>query len=145
MQNKGLRLIRPAQSWLLWTACLAGIAVYLVLPFRSEAAPQSVRGDAACQRRGGTEAFQVAQDEDQGDERELPPTEVEKYIDVYKAMQRNHGLTVEKAAAQQGLTLKAFRNIERKIERNDPLRQQVRDALRAAAKASPRPTNLPSP
>jgi hypothetical protein len=140
-----LRLIGFVHGRLRLAACLAGIAVCLSLPFRGEATSQSVSAGYAGLEAAGTKAYQVAQDEDQGDQGEVPPAQVEKYIDVYKAMQRNHGLTVEKAAAQQGLTLKAFRNIERKIERNDPLRQQVRNALRAASKASPRPTNSPSP
>ncbi len=87
----------------------------------------------------------LAQDEGEENEAEVPPAEVEKYIEVYKAMQRNHSLTVEQAAAAQGLTLKAFRDIEGRIERNDSLREQVRDALKAAAKASPQPTSSPSP
>src|SRR5260370_34475570 len=51
----------------------------------------------------------LAQDEDGGDETEVPPGEIAKYIELYKATQRDHSLTVEQAAAQQGLTLEASR------------------------------------
>jgi hypothetical protein len=82
----------------------------------------------------------LAQDEDGGDETEVPPAQIEKYIEVYKATQRDHSLTVEQAAAQQGLTLEAFRQLENKIEQDDSAREHVRDALQAAATASPSPT-----
>ena len=82
----------------------------------------------------------LAQDEDSGDEPEVPPAEINKYIEVYKATQRDHSLTVEQAALQQGLTLEAFRQLENKIEQDDSAREHVRDALQAAATASPSPT-----
>jgi hypothetical protein len=81
----------------------------------------------------------LAQDEDAGDEPEVPPAEIDKYIEVYKATQRDHSLTVEQAAARQGLTLEAFRQLENKIEQDDSAREHVRDALQAAATASPSP------
>ena len=82
----------------------------------------------------------LAQDEDAGDEKEVPSAEIDKYIEVYKATQRDHSLTVEQAAAQQGLTLEAFRQLENKIEQDDSAREHVRDALQKAATASPSPT-----
>lgn len=64
--------------------------------------------------------------------------QLDKYIAVYKAMQRNHGLTVEQAAAAQGLTLDQFRDVERRIERNDVARNAVRHALaKSAAQSTP--------
>ncbi len=78
------------------------------------------------------------------EEEEVPPDEVEKYVAVYHAMQRDHSLTVERAVAQQGLTLAQFRAIEDKIERDDLIRERVREALRnktsstAAGQASPK-------
>ena len=82
----------------------------------------------------------LAQDEDAGDEKEVPPAEIDKYIEVYKATQRDHSLTVEQAAAQQGLTLEAFRQLENKIEQDDSAREHVRDALQKAATSSSSPT-----
>src|SRR5579885_518677 len=81
----------------------------------------------------------LAQEEEmaQTDDSDVPPQDVEKYIKVYKAMQQNRNLTVEQAAAQQGLTVSAFRSLEDRIERNDALREHVREALKPNATASP--------
>jgi hypothetical protein len=88
-------------------------------------------------RRAPSSSFQVAQ-EMGDDEKEVPPADVEKYINTYKAMQKDRGLTVEQAAGKQGLTLSQFRSLEDKIERDDTLREHVRKALQApGAKASP--------
>jgi hypothetical protein len=48
-------------------------------------------------------------------------------------MQHNHSLTVEQAAAAQGLTLRQFRDVEQRVERNDVARQTVRRALAKSA------------
>lgn len=55
--------------------------------------------------------------------------QIDKYIAVYKAMQRNRRITVKQAAAAEGLTLPAFRKIEERIERDSVARDQVRRAL----------------
>ncbi len=81
---------------------------------------------------------QLAQDEEgQGDDTDVPPPDVDKYIKVYKAMQKNRNLTVEQAAAQQGLSVSTFRSLEDRIERNDALREHVREALKPQAAESP--------
>lgn len=79
----------------------------------------------------------LTQEEGSGDENEIPPEQVEKYIKVYKATQRDRNLTVEQAAAQQGMTLESFREIEAKIERDDVVREHVRQALKPAAQSTP--------
>jgi hypothetical protein len=71
----------------------------------------------------------AADDEDT----DVPTSQVDKYINVYEAMQKDHNLTVEQAASKQGLTLAQFRELEGKIERDDTLRERVRKALRHAA------------
>src|SRR5579875_2419905 len=78
---------------------------------------------------GPSSAFTQDSDESVSDNDTVPPQQVEKYVAVYRAMQRNHSLTVEQACAQRGLTVPVFRGIERKIERNDQLRNRVRDEL----------------
>lgn len=88
---------------------------------------------------------QEAQQEQPSDDAELPPDKVEKYINVYKAMQRDHGLTVEQAASFQGLTLEAFREIESKVERDDLVRERVRQALANKSPNSAEPTASRSP
>jgi hypothetical protein len=66
------------------------------------------------------------------EDKEVPPAEVDKYINVNVAMQKDHNLTVEQAASKQGMTVAQFRTIEGKIERDDTLRERVRTALRKA-------------
>lgn len=71
------------------------------------------------------------------DENEVSTDEIQKYVSVYKAMQRNRSLTIEQAAAAQGLTLEQFRQLENRVQRDDAALQQARDELQAAAKGSP--------
>ncbi|HKV55198.1 MAG TPA: hypothetical protein VJN94_11235, partial [Candidatus Binataceae bacterium] len=78
----------------------------------------------------------LAQDDGSGDEAEVPNSQVEKYVSVYKAMHRDRSLTVEQAAAKQGLSLEQFRDLENRIQRDDAALQQARDELQSAAKAS---------
>jgi hypothetical protein len=77
----------------------------------------------------------IVQDDDapsSGDDAEVPPKMVEKYTNAYKAMQKDHNLTADQAAAAQGLTIAQFRSVEGRIERDDTLRERVRKALRAS-------------
>ncbi|MFZ1887906.1 MAG: hypothetical protein WAU33_07735 [Candidatus Binataceae bacterium] len=84
--------------------------------------------------------FRVVQDDSSSnDQSEVPPDQVEKYIAIYKATQANHSLTVEQAAAQQGLTVPQFRTLEGKIERDDALRARVRKALRNSTSKNTEP------
>jgi hypothetical protein len=76
----------------------------------------------------------IAQDDSDSDESEVPPAEVEKYIAVYKAMQRDRSLTAETAAAQSGMTLEAFRRLEARVQRDAAALQRAREELQAAAK-----------
>ncbi|HVB82821.1 MAG TPA: hypothetical protein VNE82_23080 [Candidatus Binataceae bacterium] len=72
----------------------------------------------------------------------VSPDDLGKYVAVYRAMQRNHSITVEQAAAAQGLTLSAFRDLERRVESNDLTRDDARRALAAPA-PSATPTTAP--
>ena len=76
-------------------------------------------------------------DDDNGDEEPIPTAQVDKYIAVYSAMQKNHSLTAEQAASKQGMTLEEFRTLEDKIERNPVVHQRVLDALKASATGKP--------
>lgn len=67
------------------------------------------------------------------DDKDVPTSQVDKYISVYESMQKDHNLTVEQAASKQGLTVAQFRSLENKIENDDALRERVRKALRHAA------------
>jgi hypothetical protein len=79
----------------------------------------------------------VAQDDADSEEAEVPPERVKKYISAYRAMQQDHNLAVEQAAAAQGLSLQDFREIERKVENDDVVRERVRKALRREPSAAP--------
>jgi hypothetical protein len=86
----------------------------------------------------------IAQGRGDSSENEASPAEVEKYVAVYKAMQRDRTLTISRAAARQGLTLQAFRDLENKIQRDGGALERARDELQAdAAGASPTPANSP--
>jgi hypothetical protein len=74
-------------------------------------------------------------DDDSGDDstsdKGVSPDQIAKYVAVYRAMQRNHSITVEQAAASQGLTVGAFRDLEQRIESDDISRDDARRALAA--------------
>ncbi len=82
----------------------------------------------------------LTQDDDSiPDEDAVPSGQVDKYIAVYSAMQKNHSLTVEQAASKQGLTVDEFRTLEDKIERNPTVHERVLDALKASATGTKAP------
>jgi hypothetical protein len=112
--------------------CAAALA--LAAPGPSCAAPAA--GPRALRSDSHTRLAQFDSGEDQPD---VPTADVEKYVSVYRAMQANHTLTVQQAAAQQGLTVDKFRTLEDRIQRNDSLRMRVRKELRAAATPAPTP------
>ena len=85
----------------------------------------------------------LAQNDD-GDTPEVAPVQIENYVAVYAAMQRDRGLTVEQAAMQRGMSLQAFRQLENRIERNDAAREQARKQLQQAASESASPAPSPA-
>jgi hypothetical protein len=66
---------------------------------------------------------------------QVTPNELALYIDVYTAMQADHDLTLESVLVQKGVPLDQFRNIERRVQKQERLVHKVRDALQAQAKA----------
>jgi hypothetical protein len=82
----------------------------------------------------------VLSQNDNDDENEVSSDDIKKYVSVYKAMQRNRSLTVDQAAAAQGLTLGQFRQLENRVQRDDAALQQARDELQAAARGSSTPS-----
>jgi hypothetical protein len=83
-------------------------------------------------------AILVAQDDndDSGDitpNKGASPDEIEKYVAVYRAMQRDHTMTIEQATAAHGLSVPAFRDLEQRIESDDLSRDDARRALAAPA------------
>lgn len=82
---------------------------------------------------GGARRVQLFAQGDAGGDGEVAPAQIEKYVAVYVSMQRNRSLTIDRAAARQGLTVTQFRALERKIERDDSAREQAREELQSAA------------
>ncbi len=66
---------------------------------------------------------------------EVSAEELQLYIDVYSAMQADHGLTLEQVLGQKQISLEDFRSVERRVQREDRLVRKVREALLAQAKA----------
>ncbi len=131
-------IARTARRSLLAVAASAGVAAYLILAAAGGATLSAVvcaaPGGAAA-RRALAQPMVIAQND-----HEVSSADVEKYVAVYSAMQHNHSLSVEQAAAAQGLTLRAFRELEQRIERDDVARDQARRALaRSAAQPAPSP------
>jgi hypothetical protein len=94
------------------------------LPTAGFAHTETNRGSAAA---AGMVVVQA--DEDKQANEQVPSYEIKKYVAVYVAMQRNHNLTVEQAAAAQGLTVAAFRELEQRIEHDEVARDEARQAL----------------
>lgn len=63
--------------------------------------------------------------------------ELNTYIDVYSAMQADHDLTIDDALALvgDGMSLTSFRDLERRVQREERLVERVRQALADNAKA----------
>jgi hypothetical protein len=78
-------------------------------------------------------ALNLGQDEQDQENAAVSPAQVEQYLKVYKAMQRDRTLTVDQAAAAQHLTVDQFRDIEARIERDGVLRERVRRELLKSA------------
>jgi hypothetical protein len=75
-----------------------------------------------------------AQEAHENDADEVTPTELALYIDVYTAMQADHDLTLDAVLTQKAVPLEQFRNIERRVQKQDRLVRKVREALQAQAK-----------
>ncbi len=76
----------------------------------------------------------IAQDDDQDSEGdEVSPSQLEQYVKVYQAMQRDRTITVDQATAREHLTVAQFREIEGRIERDGALRERVRRELLKSA------------
>lgn len=84
-----------------------------------------------------TQESVTQEDDDSGDLADMgvSPDQIAKYVAVYRAMQRNHSMTVDQAAASQGLSVAAFRDLERRIEKDDLARDDARRALAAPAES----------
>jgi len=64
---------------------------------------------------------------------DVTESEFERYVKALEAMQVDHGLGVEGAAKAEGMTLEAFREIERRVQRNESLVVRTRESLKRKA------------
>jgi hypothetical protein len=129
-------MIRGSSLVLLCGAAVA-VAVVLESPRHGCTQPPGSPADEGPRASSGSTIarppdFRLAQG-DENEESEVTPGDIEKYVTVYKAMQRDRTLTVEQAATQQGMTLQSFRDLESRVQRDDAALQQARDELQAAA------------
>jgi hypothetical protein len=78
-----------------------------------------------------------AQEIAEEDESKVSEEEIKLYIEIYGAMQADHDLPIERALSEhaQGVTLDQFRELERRIQREESLVERVRKALLEQAKA----------
>jgi hypothetical protein len=76
-----------------------------------------------------------AQEAGESEADQVSPGELNLYIEVYTAMQADHDLTLDGILAQKGTSLEQFRNIERRVQKQERLVRKVREALQAQAKA----------
>lgn len=89
-----------------------------------------------------------AQEADEPQSDDVSQSELEMYIGVYTAMQADHDLTLDVVLTQKGLDLAQFRNVERRVQKQERLVRKVRDALLAQAKARAdtiAPSSAPAP
>lgn len=75
-----------------------------------------------------------AQEPNERDADQVTASELDLYIDVYTRMQGDHDLTLESVLTEKGVPLAQFRNIERRVQKQDRLVRKVREALQAQAK-----------
>jgi hypothetical protein len=130
-KNSELTLPRLAIVSAAFAASLLAAPLWPIVSIAGLIAPPQV----AAKSRSSLQGARLAQDDDDSvpDEDAVPTDQVDKYIAVYAAMQKNHSLTVEQAASKQGLTVDEFRTLEDKIERNPTVHERVLDALKASA------------
>jgi hypothetical protein len=135
------RTVRSSVRFAAYSFILVGATLFPYVA-RPASSAQACIGTAGS-RSAAASAITLAQADEN-----VPPEQIDKYVAVYKSMQHNHRLSVEQAAAAQGLSLHAFRDLEQRIERNDVARDEVRHALATSAeqqtnqgRAAPTPTN----
>jgi hypothetical protein len=132
---------RPRPARFIVSAGAVGFGVALFATYASAHAIQT-HSNVLQARRARPDSYSqpladLAQDSDDDADSGVPPDQVEKYIAVYKDMQRDRSLTVAAAAAKEGFTVAEFRELEQKIERDEDARDHVRTELQGAVGDQP--------
>jgi hypothetical protein len=86
---------------------------------------------------------QIRTDADEEENPGVTESEIELYIEVYKAMQSNHALTIEEALKPHGVSLEKFRASERRIQKEQRYVDRVRKALLEFARSRAATAELP--
>ncbi len=102
------------------TLMVAGAAGFSLARIRSLAAPATL---------ATVPAWNLTQEDQDTENNEVSPAQLEQYLKVYKAMQRDRAITVDQATAAQHMSVDQFRDIEARIERDGVLRERVRREL----------------
>jgi hypothetical protein len=133
-----MRLLRENPVPLSTQALIFGLPALIAIAIGGWPTVALAMGDIKSLGLQPTTSIILVQDEGDNDNSEVTPAEVEKYVAVYRAMHRDRSLTVEQAAAQQGMTVAAFRALENRVQRDDAALQHARDELQdSAIHASP--------
>jgi hypothetical protein len=91
----------------------------------------------------GQQAQNKTEAEEEGETPGVSESELEVYIEVYKAMQSNHALTIEEALKPHGVSLEKFRASERRIQKEQRYVERVRKALLEYARSRAATVALP--
>lgn len=75
-----------------------------------------------------------AQETEESAEPTVSDAELELYTDVYRAMQADRSLKIAEAVEDRGVSVEAFRAIERRVQLQERLIKRVREALLEQAK-----------
>ena len=62
-------------------------------------------------------------------------SEFERYLRVLESMQADHSLGVDAATDRESMKVEEFRDIERRVQRNDVLVERVRESLKRKAES----------
>ncbi len=65
----------------------------------------------------------------------VPESEFERYVRVLELMQADHSLGVDAATDRESMKVEEFRDIERRVQRNDVLVERVRESLKRKAES----------
>jgi hypothetical protein len=78
-----------------------------------------------------------AQDFEAEEPSDVSEAELNLYIEVYSAMQADHDMTIDEAlvSVANGMDLVSFRDLERRVQRQERLVERVRQALVDNAKS----------
>jgi hypothetical protein len=77
----------------------------------------------------------AAEEVDDTDSPTVSESDIQLYINVYRAMQQDHDLSIDAAIQPYHMSLDDFRQLERRIQNQPRLVDRVREALLDAAKA----------